>query len=117
MSVKLTPELLRGRLAAGHRNRWYSAFVLLNLMDIILTLYIVSRGGGEENPVGLYILVHAGWAPFITFKSLQCAIVVVLLEAIYRKRPEIGRRLIAAACGIYFALMVWDCVLLARRPI
>ncbi|MCA1596061.1 MAG: hypothetical protein LC772_06520, partial [Chloroflexi bacterium] len=29
-------------------------------MDIILTLYIVTSGGSEGNPVGRYLLEHAG---------------------------------------------------------
>lgn len=103
-------------LDLGTRWQWYGAFVLLNLMDIWLTLYLIVGGGVEANPVGHAILERGGWAPFVSFKMAQCALVLILVELVYSRRPKAARLVITAACGVYLALMGWDVTLILRLP-
>ncbi|HET6383553.1 MAG TPA: DUF5658 family protein [Armatimonadota bacterium] len=102
------------RFRIGALNQWYEAFVLLNFMDIVLTLFFVRHGGVEANPVGRFILENYGWPPFVSFKFIECIIFLIIVQFLYHRRRSAGRFLIMLGCAVYFILMVWDVILLLR---
>jgi hypothetical protein len=112
------PPTRRERLRVGGRMEWFGAFVVLNLVDLGVTIYILRNGGAEANPIGQYILVNYGWASFTFFKLIQCGIVVVVSELLYQRKRAIGRAVIAFGCAVYLILMSWDVFLLLhlKRP-
>jgi hypothetical protein len=109
-------HIRRRRFRIGSINQWYEAFVLLNFVDVVLTIFFVQRGGYETNPVGAFIAEHYGWASLASFKFAQCILVILISTFLYRRRRKIARLIMGLACVIYFGLMIWDSVLLLRLP-
>jgi hypothetical protein len=93
----------------------YGGFILLNLFDLFLTVYIFNHGGHEVNPVGVYVMDRYGMPGFTLFKFALVAVVIVTVETVYRRRPKTGRNLIHSANLIYFGVVLWECVLIATR--
>ena len=95
---------------------WFAAFVLVNLLDAGLTLYALSRGGTEANPLiralmrhvhpalalavtkGAYIVLVGAWLPAVApwlpwmtaFFVAVCAWNVVQIGKL--KREKAGRQ-------------------------
>lgn len=113
---KITADFSRRKFRWGSVNRWYEAFILLNFLDVVLTLYFLRHGGFEANPIGQFVLSQYGWPVFVSFKFLQCVIILLIVGFLYHRRRMAGRMLIALACLCYFVLMFWDVYLLLRLP-
>lgn len=93
----------------------YAGFVLLNVFDLFLTGYIFRHGGEEVNPVGVWVMERYGMSGFALFKFGMVALVVLIIEMIYRLRPERARSLLNAANFVYLGVILWECVLLLFR--
>jgi hypothetical protein len=116
MSTAIAEARIRSwrRIAPGNIVQWYAAFVLLNLMDVLLTLFILQHHGEETNPVCRAILDYGGSSQFVLFKIMQCALVIIIVQLVYVRRPPAARMLVGVGCAVYFVLMFWDSYLLSH---
>jgi hypothetical protein len=105
----LLPHLHPGRL-----RDWLSGYILLNLIDAFLTMYVLSHGGEETNPVCRWALLHSGTFGFLALKGGQCVLVLWIIQLIYDRRRAAARAVAVTGCGLYLGLMAWDCWLLLQ---
>ena len=87
---------------------WVCVFIVL---DSLSTLYIISRGGSEANPLMRWIL-ERGTFTFLASK-VATAIVGFLLLGVHRFFP-IARSLVKLLLLAYGALVVYHILLLFR---
>ena len=91
--------------------------LLLSIADALLTLYLISAGAKELNPVMAYFL---GISPnvFMMAKYLMTStsvVIVVLLNYVFiqRIRLQLGA-LLNYFIGCFVAVVVWELVLIVR---
>lgn len=76
-------------------------FILLNILDLVLTLYVINKGGSEANPlINLLAKITGLTNAIIIFKVL--AIVLAILFVDY-----IGYQLIWLV-WIYICICLWN---------
>jgi hypothetical protein len=74
-------------------------FILLNVMDVSLTLRIIKKGGREINPILKKLMDKFGVVPaLLVTKSLLIALVLSL---------DVGN-LIWVLCAFYFLIVCWN---------
>jgi len=73
--------------------RAYAWFVGLATLDIILTWVVLEFGGQEVNAVADYVIQHRGLQGIVLFKFCLVVFVIVMCEAVGRRRDSAGRRL------------------------
>ncbi len=69
---------------------WYIAFAA---MDISLTWIILSLGGREVNALADWIIQRFQLPGVVVFKFFTVVLVVVICEAVGRRKPDTGVRL------------------------
>ena len=82
---------------------------VLNLFDLVMTQYFISRYGSEVegNPVGRWLVDH----PTLLI-AWKCAIVALLLLLIYRFRDkQIANNGSWIILGVYIALAMYHIIL------
>jgi hypothetical protein len=72
----------------------YGLFIAANLLDLFLTLLFIRYGASEANPAAKWIVLTFGKTGFIAFKLAMMFLVIILAEAVARKRRNLGRLLI-----------------------
>lgn len=86
----------------------------LSVLDSVLTLTLIARGGSEVNPFMNYLLQHSIWL-FTAGKMMLTAVPVILLVATGnllirgRLRP---RSLLGVLAGLYLGLIAYEILLL-----
>ena len=69
------------------------AFLAVNVLDIVLTVVLLYRGGHREaNPIAEYILNHWGWEKMALYKLATTAIVCLIAHYVARHRRPPRRR-------------------------
>ncbi|MFM7069223.1 MAG: DUF5658 family protein [Actinomycetes bacterium] len=87
-----------------------AAMVALNLLDLLLTKWVIASGGVETNPF-MVDLVGDTTSPWLVKACVPAlAAAVLLLTPVHSRR---GERLSACVVGVYSAIVVWNTVLLA----
>lgn len=90
-----------------------TAILALNVLDAFFTIYFLTYGGTELNPIVAYVLQLGSW-PFILGKSLGIGVCILVLS--------IAKNFRAARIGLgvvligYLALLCWHLTLLAHMP-
>jgi len=95
----------------------YSAFVLLQGADVVLTwLLLTTRPEVQEaNPIALAVLESHGWPGAIALKLACTAIVLGCVLAIERARPPLySQGVIAALSSLMLVVVVYSTALLVR---
>lgn len=78
---------------------------LLNLADCATTMWFLSLGGAEANPLFAPI-VHHWWAPLLIKAVIFVAVIRAVWQASVRNRN--ADRLLAMAVLYYFAVVAWN---------
>ena len=78
----------------------YKWFVLISAVDIVLTWFILLLGGSEVNVLADAVIAHAGLKGILIYKFCLVILVVIVCEAVGRRRPWIGRNLARLAVVI-----------------
>ena len=95
----------------GHYLRALIAVVLFIIVDSFSTLHIISRGGGEANPLMAMVLgLGPGW--FVALKVLS-AVWAFFLLAVHRFFP-VARLLAAVLLTVYGAVVLYHIYLLLQ---
>ncbi len=71
----------------------YVAIVLLGAADIALTRLIIALGGREVNSLALWVLRHFDIYGLVIYKFALIVVVVLICEAIGRRKPPVATRL------------------------
>ncbi len=71
----------------------YPWLVLVASLDVMLTWVCLSLGGAEFNPIADRFISAGGIAGALFLKFSCLVIVVLVCEAVGRRRAEVGRRL------------------------
>jgi len=95
----------------GHYRRALILVVIFILVDSLSTLHIISRGGGEANPLMAMVLgLGPGW--FVAVKVLSALWAFILL-AVHRFFP-VARLLAAVLLTVYGAVVLYHLFLLVQ---
>jgi hypothetical protein len=95
----------------GHYRRALIAVVLFILFDSFSTLHIISKGGGEANPLMAMLLgLGAGW--FVAIKIISALWAFILL-AVHRFFP-VARLLSAVLLAAYGMIVIYHLYLLLQ---
>ena len=97
----------------------YLWFLFFAAMDVMLTWKILTKEGTEVNPVANLVIDHWGskgehWAlwSMVGFKFCLMLFVIVVCEAVGRKRDRLGRWLAWIAVGVSALPVVYSLGLL-----
>jgi uncharacterized membrane protein len=105
-------RLLTGRLPFEQET---SAFVLVSVLDIIMT-YLLLRTGRfiESNPVADYFIAHWGSRGMIYFKLGMTAFVCVLAQIVAQKKPSYAEFILKIGTLIVGCVVIYSLVLFIR---
>ncbi len=102
----------RRRLPLETETSW---FILANVMDVIVTWRLLSAGPFmEANPVARYFLNHWGVAGMNYFKFTVVAVVAVIAQVVYTRRPVVARWLLIGATCVVSAVVLYGVSLFLR---
>lgn len=73
--------------------RPYAWFVVLSVLDVMFTWTVLLCGGQEVNAIADAVIGYAGAGGIVAYKFCLVVLVIVLCEAIGRRRDDIGRKL------------------------
>lgn len=93
--------------------------VVLSILDAMLTLFLVSHGAAEVNPIMAYFLNHGPLAFFSVKYVLTCASVLVILvhAHYYLFRTKVRVKTLLVVFAIPLALVVkWELYLMLFIP-
>jgi hypothetical protein len=80
----------------------FGIFVVLQALDALLTLHILSRGGRELNPVMAWAMDRVG--PATALATMKLALVV----AVFAVLPWLPVWTLIVLCLAYTAIAVWN---------
>ena len=93
----------------------YVWLVLISFLDILLTFLVLNEWGGREvNPLADTIIVQMGFIWAALFKFSIVVLVIIICEAVGRRRDRTGRRLSRAAIVISGLPVAYTFALLLR---
>ena len=90
----------------------YCWLVIGGTLDIVLTMFILSLGGQEANPLAEAMLITHGPTGMIAYKYLLILLAIIGCEFVARRKLNIARVLSTILILIHFAPVVWSCGLL-----
>ncbi len=88
-----------------------SYFILVNVLDIVMTNILLNRGAMESNPLANYIFMRWGFNAMIAFKMLLVAFICVLAQVIARHSMFHARFVLIAGSAIVGAVVVYSALL------
>jgi len=80
---------------------WFAVFAALNLMDLVLTLNALKRGGAEGNPLANWLMRKLGTEPALV------GIKVAVLGVVFYALPTAAIYM-PLACLVYVAVVTWN---------
>ena len=97
------------RQVSRRRLQLASAILVLNLLDVMTTKGVLSRGGVEANPLMAELMT--GTAAPLGLKALVAGIAGGLLLCCPAE-SRLAERAAATVAGLYLAIVVWNTALL-----
>lgn len=78
----------------------YHWYVLLAVLDILVTATVLNLGGAEVNPIARNLLEAFGIAGLVMLKAASVVLVIGICEFIARRTPARARTLAFAAVAL-----------------
>jgi hypothetical protein len=78
----------------------YAWFVFMSAMDVMMTWIVLWRGGREMNQWADAVIHRWGLTGLVIFKFALVVLIIVICEAIGRRRRSAGKKLATVAIGI-----------------
>jgi hypothetical protein len=95
-------------------------FVLLSVLDLLLTTWLLRAGGGqvyEANPLAAWWLGRFGWAGLAAFKAAAVLFAVAAFAALHWYRPDAARRVMTLTCAALALVVLYSASLaVAMNP-
>ncbi len=88
------------------------AFVALNILDLVVTFFLLNHGGfRESNGIADYYLDRWGFAGMVWYKILSVMIVIVVTQIVARYRFRIARWILIFGCLVMGGVVLYSCYL------
>ena len=88
--------------------RLYLLFVVLNMLDLMVTkIAIDQKGMDEANVLAKIVLVTFGFSGFILYKFVLTGLVITLTEMISRRKPRWAFGLVIFGCIAMGLVVLW----------
>lgn len=88
-------------------------FILINVLDIIMTYLLLRFGGIETNPLAVWVLQRWGFRGLITFKMVVVALVCLVTQIIALRSLKHARFVLISGIFIVGTVVVYSVYLLA----
>ena len=86
-----------------------SWFVLVNVLDIVLTFLLIRRSGFvEANPIARFFINHWGLKGMIGFKLSMVLLVVAITQIVAYRRPQVARAVLIFGTIVVGAVVVYS---------
>ena len=89
-----------------------SWFILVNVLDIVMTNILLRNGAMEANPIANHILIHWGFSGMIAFKLLSVVFVCLISQFVATKSMEKARALLIIGTLIVGCVVLYSVWLL-----
>ena len=115
-----TCDFYSANSVTSNRTSWFgllefekTIFVLVNLMDIVMTNTLLSTGSFyESNPIAEHVLQSWGMLGMVVFKLIVVAAVLMITNIIATRKVKTARRLLYAGVMIVGAVVTYSVGLL-----
>lgn len=110
-------EDIRGVLFRVEHVAETRAFILVNVLDIVMTWILLNRGDHfyESNPLAKYIQDHWGNNGMVYFKLSIVAFVCIIVQIVNQRRPDRARMILTLGTLIVGCVVIYSLVLLIRH--
>jgi len=92
-------------------------FILANVLDIVMTNFLIRFGAIETNPIANWIFLKLGFPFLIAFKMLVVATVCVIAQVVAQKSLWKAKALLNLGTAIVFAVVIYSLSLVSKLPI
>ena len=88
------------------------AFVALNIMDLVMTFFLLNHGGfRESNKIADFFLDRWGIAGMIWYKIIFVMVIVVIAQVVARERIRTARGLLYFGCIAMGGVVIYSAYL------
>jgi len=88
------------------------AFVALNVMDLVMTFFLLNNGGfRESNKVADFFLDRWGIAGMVWYKIIFVMVIVVIAQVVARHRINSARMLLYFGCAVMGGVVLYSAYL------
>ncbi len=110
-------EDIRGVLFRVEHVAETRAFILVNVLDIVMTWFLLRQQDGfyESNPLARYILDSWGPKGMVYFKLGVVALVCIIVQIVNQRRPDRARLILMLGTLIVGCVVIYSLVLLIRH--
>lgn len=85
-----------------------SWFILINVLDLVLTNILLQRDAIEANPLANMVFVHYGFVGMIVFKLVSVLFVCLAAQIIATKSPTKAKWLLWFGCAVVGAVLIYS---------
>lgn len=89
-----------------------SWFILINVLDLVLTNILLQRNAIEANPLANMVFVHYGFVGMIVFKLASVLFVCLAAQIIATKSVSKAKWLLWFGCAVVGAVLIYSCRLI-----
>ncbi|MCU0719526.1 MAG: DUF5658 family protein [Pirellula sp.] len=90
-----------------------SWFILINVLDLVLTNILLQRNAIEANPLANMVFVRYGFTGMIVFKLASVLFVCLAAQIIATKNVSKAKWLLWFGCAVVGAVLIYSCRLIA----
>ena len=115
-SVKQNRFWLR-HLMTGHLplQSEVSVFILVGVLDIVMTNLLLRHGAVEANPVARFFLHHWGFRGMIAFKMVTITFVILVAQIVAQHKMSSARRILYCGTAIVGFVVCYSAFLLQGK--
>lgn len=85
-----------------------SWFILINVLDLVLTNILLQRNAIEANPLANMVFVNYGFVGMIAFKLASVLFVCLAAQIIATKSPSKAKWLLWFGCAVVGAVLIYS---------
>lgn len=85
-----------------------SWFILINVLDLVLTNILLQRNAIEANPLANMVFVYYGFVGMIAFKLVSVLFVCLAAQIIATKSPSKAKWLLWFGCAVVGAVLIYS---------
>ncbi len=92
-----------------------SVFILVGVLDIVMTNLLLRHGAVEANPVARFFLNNWGFRGMIAFKMVTITFVIVIAQIVAQHKMSSAKRILYLGTAIVGIVVCYSAVLLLRK--
>ena len=93
-------------------------FVLVSTLDVFMTYVLLRQPGGqfiESNPIARYFIYGWGVKGMVGFKLAMTALVCIISQIVYQRRPLVARWLLNGATLVVAGVVIYSLMLMLKH--